>query len=118
MDFPTRNLYRSAIEELARGSNRTELDVAHSAVLAAEQAATRATPAWSEAAAGSRLSSARRRTPCVRSGDRLPARRCARGSGAWAGPVGIGGYVGAVAVVAAVLLAVPLVAVAATGSAA
>ena len=28
MDFPTRNLYRSAIEELARGSNRTELDIA------------------------------------------------------------------------------------------
>ena len=28
MDFPTRNLYRSAIEELARGANRTELDVA------------------------------------------------------------------------------------------
>ena len=35
MDFPTRNLYRGAIEELARGSNRTELDIAHSAVLAA-----------------------------------------------------------------------------------
>ena len=29
MDFPTRNLYRSAIEELARGSDRTELDIAH-----------------------------------------------------------------------------------------
>ncbi len=38
MDFPTRNLYRSAIEELARGANRTELDVAHAAVLAAKQA--------------------------------------------------------------------------------
>ena len=28
MDFPTRNLYRSAIEDLSRGSNRTELDIA------------------------------------------------------------------------------------------
>ena len=28
MDFPTRTLYRSAVEELARGSKRTELDVA------------------------------------------------------------------------------------------
>ena len=39
MDFPTRNLYRSAIEELARGSNRTELDVARRAIQAAEPAA-------------------------------------------------------------------------------
>ena len=39
MDFPTRNLYRSAIEELARGSKRAEIDIARRAVLAAEQAA-------------------------------------------------------------------------------
>ena len=37
MDFPTRNLYRSAIEELARGSQRTELDIAERAVLAARR---------------------------------------------------------------------------------
>ena len=35
MDFPTRNLYRSAIEELAQGARRSELDVARAAVLAA-----------------------------------------------------------------------------------
>ena len=35
MDFPTRTLYRSAVEELARGSKRTELDIASAAVLAA-----------------------------------------------------------------------------------
>ncbi|MBP7337851.1 MAG: glycosyl transferase, partial [Niveispirillum sp.] len=29
MDFATRNLYRSAIEDLARGSRRSELDVTH-----------------------------------------------------------------------------------------
>ena len=38
MDFPTRNLYRSAIEELARGADRTELDVARAAVQAAKHA--------------------------------------------------------------------------------
>jgi len=35
MDFPTRNLYRSAIEELARGSKLSELDIAQAALLAA-----------------------------------------------------------------------------------
>jgi cyclic beta-1,2-glucan synthetase len=38
MDFPTRNLYRTAIEELARGANRMELDVARAAVQAAKRA--------------------------------------------------------------------------------
>ena len=37
MDFPTRNLYRSAIEELARGSNAAELDIARRAVAAAKR---------------------------------------------------------------------------------
>jgi cyclic beta-1,2-glucan synthetase len=37
MDFPTRNLYRSAIEELARGSGRTEIDVARAAVAAGQR---------------------------------------------------------------------------------
>ena len=40
MDFPTRNLYRTAVEELARRSNRSELDIARRAVLAAGQAAS------------------------------------------------------------------------------
>ena len=38
MDFPTRTLYRSAIEDLSRGSNRAELDIARAAVLATKQA--------------------------------------------------------------------------------
>ena len=37
MDFPTRNLYRSAVEDLARGSDLTELDVAHAAVATARR---------------------------------------------------------------------------------
>ena len=40
MDFPTRNLYRSAIEQLARGSAATELEVASAALAAASAAAT------------------------------------------------------------------------------
>ena len=40
MDFPTRNLYRSAIEILARGSSLLELDVAECALSAALAAAT------------------------------------------------------------------------------
>ncbi len=35
MDFPTRNLYRSAIEGLARGSKLTELEIARAALIAA-----------------------------------------------------------------------------------
>src|SRR5205085_1034373 len=35
MDFPSRDLYRRAIEELARGGNRTELEVAPAALSAA-----------------------------------------------------------------------------------
>ena len=38
MDFSTRNLYRAAIEELARGSAHTELDIARGAILAAKAA--------------------------------------------------------------------------------
>ena len=35
MDFPTRNLYRSAIEALSRGSKLTELEIARAALVAA-----------------------------------------------------------------------------------
>jgi cyclic beta-1,2-glucan synthetase len=38
MDFPTRNLYRSAIEELARGTTHTELEIAHAVMLVANKA--------------------------------------------------------------------------------
>jgi cyclic beta-1,2-glucan synthetase len=40
MDFPTRNLYRTAIERLARGSRHSELDIAHSAVAMAAASGT------------------------------------------------------------------------------
>ena len=38
MDFPTRNLYRTAVEELARGSGLVELDVARAAIAKAQRA--------------------------------------------------------------------------------
>jgi cyclic beta-1,2-glucan synthetase len=37
MDFTTRNLYRTAIEVLSRGSGRSELDIARAATAAAHQ---------------------------------------------------------------------------------
>jgi cyclic beta-1,2-glucan glucanotransferase len=51
MDFPTRNLYRSAIEQLARGSSSTELEVADLALNASHAAAAGAVkPAAAERA--------------------------------------------------------------------
>jgi cyclic beta-1,2-glucan synthetase len=44
MDFPTRNLYRHAIERLARGSKRTEMEVAEAALAAAGSAAADGRP--------------------------------------------------------------------------
>jgi len=114
MDFSTRNLYRSAIEDLARRSGRTELEVAKAAVMAAQQAAC------SEAGGGD-------------------ARRCDPGFHLVSGGrrdfeamigfqpsvqarlkrlmdfLGIRGYIGAGAIVAAILLALPLITLAAHG---
>ena len=39
MDFPTRDLYRHAIEELARGTHRTEIEIAQLAIAAVKRAA-------------------------------------------------------------------------------
>lgn len=48
MDFATRNLYRGAIETLARGSSVSELDIAQRAVAAAQAAAANARERGSE----------------------------------------------------------------------
>jgi cyclic beta-1,2-glucan synthetase len=107
MDFPTRNLYRSAIEELARGAKRTELDVARGAVLAAKPAicASADVEADRRADPGYHLLGGGRRAFETAIGFR-PALK------AWPGrlgrSLGIGGYVGAGAILAAVLLAIPL----------
>ncbi len=73
MDFPTRNLYRSAIEELSRGADRTELDVARAAVQAAKQAACASVNHRGRPPQRSRLPPSRRRTLRIRGGHRLPA---------------------------------------------
>ncbi len=111
MDFPTRNLYRGAIEDLARGAERTELEIAGAAVQAAEQAARPAS------CAPVSVKEDRHRDPGYHllAGGR-PAFEAAIGFRppltAWPGRVsrrlGIGGYVGAGTALAAVLLAIPL----------
>jgi cyclic beta-1,2-glucan synthetase len=110
MDFPTRNLYRSAIEQLARGSSRAEIDVARRAVLAAEQAASADPTDRRRIDPGYHLLAGGRRAFEAAIDFRPPPR-------AWLGRscrrLGIGGYVGAIAVVAAVLLAPALLAIAA-----
>ena len=114
MDFPTRNLYRSAIEELARGADRTELDVARDAVLVAQQATCAPTGAADD----------RRHDPGYHLlGDGRRAFEAAIGFrpslAAWPGRlsrrIGIGGYVAAGAMLAGFLLAIPLLILHANG---
>ena len=114
MDFSTRNLYRSAIEELSRGTDRAELDVTRAAVQAAELSPCLPTS----------VEANRRRDPGYHL---LAGGRCAfeaaigfrPPASAWPGRLsrrlGIGGYVGAGTIVAAVLLAIPLFALHAQG---
>src|SRR3990167_1477881 len=107
MDFPTRNLYRSAIEQLARGSSATELEVAGLALAAAqhaeqsrqgEQAERVGDPGYHLIAEGRRaLEQAIGFKPPVRLRfSRLKIR------------LGIGGYVGSILLLAAALLALAL----------
>jgi cyclic beta-1,2-glucan synthetase len=107
MDFPTRNLYRSAIEELARGSNRTELDVAHRAIQAAQlpvspdlsvEQRRHADPGYHLLAGGRHVfeTTIGFRPPLTA----WPAR--------FSRAVGVRGYAAAGAAVAAMLLAIPL----------
>jgi cyclic beta-1,2-glucan synthetase len=114
MDFPTRNQYRSAIEELSRGANRTELDVARAAVVAAKQAACASVGIEADRRGdpGYHLLAGGRSAFEAAINFRPPA-------SAWAGRLsrrlGIGGYVAAGTIVAAVLLAIPLLVLGAQG---
>ncbi len=108
MDFPTRNLYRSAIEELAKGAKRAELEVARLAVLAA-----------------GRGQDERCRDPgyCLLSGGR-PAFEAEIGFRVpfhmllrrLSGRLGIGGYGAAIVLATAFLLAIPLALLAHSGA--
>ncbi len=110
MDFPTRTLYRSAVEDLSRGSGRTELDIASAAVQAAKQAAAADAPAAEQARRGDVgyvLISEGRRGFEKTIGYRRPVR-------SWAArinrTVGVSGYLTAISVVAVILLAAALLA--------
>src|SRR5712691_3803725 len=122
MDFPTRNLYRSAIEELARGSRLTELEIARAALLAANDPEHQAQgdgvhrgerdPNGRKRDPGYHLIGGGRRTFEATVGFRAPLR-------SWLGRfnagIGIGGYIGSVIMIAAILLSLPLFALAEAG---
>ena len=104
MDFATRNLYRSAIEELCRGSKLTEAQIARAAVAAASDGTAvtdgQRDPGYHLIAAGRRAFEAAigYRAPL----SRLPAR--------WIMRRGAGTYIGAILLLAAIVLALPLLA--------
>src|SRR5213594_1023557 len=106
MDFVTRDRYRHAIEELARGSGRSELDVAREAVLHATRArsgddphdARRDDPGYYLIAKG-------RRALELALGFRAPVtRRLFRAYVASATP----GYLGTIVILSGLILALPL----------
>ena len=112
MDFPTRDRYRHAIEELARGSGHTELEVAQLAIAAANRA-TPAGPNRDGATArrehdpGYYLISRGLHALETELGFRARLRdRIVRASAA----AGILGYLGTIAAVSAIFLALPLLA--------
>jgi len=105
LDFPTRNLYRSAIEELARGSQLTELELARCAVLTAQGCADASAKDERRCDPGYHLLAGGRRAFEIAAGFRPTLRtRFERLTRA----LGIGGYVSANATVAAALLVFPL----------
>jgi cyclic beta-1,2-glucan synthetase len=107
MDFPTRDRYRHAIEELARGSGHTEIEVAQRSIAAAKLAAPEGPNRDSatvrrEQDPGYYLISSGRHSIEKELGFRAPVRDwIARANAA----VGIGGYLGTIAAVSAFLLA-------------
>jgi len=117
MDFPTRNLYRSAIEELARGSNLTELEIARAALLAANDPERRTQPVGDRAGErerdpGYHLIAGGRRAFEARVGFRAPLRSW---PGRFTASIGIGGYIGTIGAAAAIVLSLPLFALGGAG---
>lgn len=122
MDFPTRNLYRSAIEELARGSKLTELEIARAALLATNVPERQAQGAGVHRE--ERDPSSRKRDPgyhLIAGGRRAfeatvgYRARLRSWLGRFNARIGIGGYIGSVIMIAAMLLSLPLFALAEAG---
>ena len=111
MDFPTRNLYRSAIEELARGSELSELEIARAALLASSAGAG-PLDAVGEGDAGARgrdpgyhLIAGGRRALEQKIGFRAPLRSW---FGRFSARAGLGGYIAGVLAVGGLVIAWPL----------
>jgi cyclic beta-1,2-glucan synthetase len=107
MDFPTRNLYRSAIEQLARGSSASELEIVDLAIEAAHKAAQADDQAQAERLGdpGYHLIAEGRRALELSIGFQPPLRlRFSR----FKIRMGIGGYVGSILLLATMLLALAL----------
>ncbi len=114
MDFATRNLYRNAIEELARGSHLTELEIAHATVSTANDPKHRIASDGDERRSdpGYYLIAAGRRAFEATVGFRAPLRRWpARLSGR----IGVRSYIAAVMLMATIALWLPLYALAGSG---
>jgi cyclic beta-1,2-glucan synthetase len=104
MDFPTRNMYRSAIELLARGSQLSELEIVDRALEAVRIAATAAPDAVEAERVGDpghHLIGGGRSGLEDAIGFRPPWRMRL---GRWNMRVGIGGYIGVTLIVTAILL--------------
>jgi cyclic beta-1,2-glucan synthetase len=118
MDFATRDQYRHAIEDLARGSGRSELDVARSAVARATDAMSAAPgpgppPGERVGDPGYYLISKGRRLLEQEIAYRVPVRqRLGRAYVAHATP----SYLGSMGVVTGLLLTLPMLAAEATGA--
>ena len=118
MDFPTRDQYRHAIEDLARSSRRSELDVTRRALALARRATSTAPTNGADAAdrsgdPGYYLISKGRALLERDLGCRIPLpRRLLRAVLPGATP----GYLATIAMVAALLLALPLLAAHASGT--
>jgi cyclic beta-1,2-glucan synthetase len=114
MDFPSRNYYRTAIEDLARSSPLSEIEVAGRAVLAARKAGfPDGTPDQRRADPGYHLIAAGRDALETDIGYRAPVRFWPR---RLARSLGIHGYAAVILVVATLILLVPLAILAGMGT--
>lgn len=105
MDFPTRNLYRTAIEELARGSAYTELEITQHALQAARESEPDDRGDTRQRDPGYYLIGNGRPALEAALNFRAPAQKCL---GRGIASLGIGGYIAFVSITMATVLSLPL----------